>query len=532
LVRISSNKFFLTFLAAFLLSIAWQKYCAIFIFLGWVPLLIIEDQLANSNDPRKKLKIFGYSYLVFALWNIGVTWWVQYASFGGALMAFFPNALLMSIAFLLFSNAKARINKKWGMWLIIPFWIAFEYGHSCWDLAWIWLNMGNVFLYTPNWIQWYEITGASGGTAWILAINVLLFYLWKESDAVKNKKAVMRITMVFVIPVLLSYVILFIRKPLSQEKEIAVIVQPNMDPYNVKFEMEYEGQWIKMLDLIRGKVNDSTNYLVLPETFITGIISAGINEDNIEKSDEIQWMKDSLLSKFPNLKIITGACTFTIYANEKEATATARKDISGVYFDCFNTALQIDKNGVQMYHKSKLVPGVERMPFPALFKPLEELAIDMGGTSGSLGTQSVRNNLYDKEKKLGVAPVVCYESVFSDYVSDYIRKGAEYIFILTNDGWWSDSPGHIQHLNYARLRAIETRRQIARSANTGISCVINEFGEILHPTKYWEEAVFSADIYPNRSLTFFSRFGDLFSYFSVIIALFSLLFAFFLRFKK
>ena len=532
MVRFISNNFFLVFLSALLLSLAWQKYCAVLIFFAWVPLLIIEDQLSQSNDPRRKLKIFAFSYLVFALWNIGVTWWVKYASFGGALMAFFPNALLMSIAFLLFSNVKARINKEWGMCLIIPFWIAFEYGHSIWDLAWIWLNLGNVFLYTPNWVQWFEITGASGGATWILAMNVLLFYLWKENDPQENKKMVMKLTFTFIVPIALSYLILLIRSPLSQEKEKVVIVQPNMDPYNEKFSIEYEGQWTKMLELIRGKINSSVNYLVLPETFINGIKFYGLDETGIDKSEEVQWFRDSLLSKFPDLKIIVGACTYTIYPNEKSATATSRKDPTGVYFDCFNTALQIDKNGVQIYHKSKLVPGVERMPFPALFKPLEELAIDMGGTSGSLGTQSERNNLYDKGKNLGVAPVVCYESVFSDYVSDYIRKGAEYIFIITNDGWWSDSPGHVQHLNYARLRAIETRRQIARCANTGISCFINEFGEITQPTKYWVEDVISGEIFPNRSLTFFTRFGDLISYTSVIITFLSLFFAFYLRFKK
>jgi apolipoprotein N-acyltransferase len=202
-----------------------------------------------------------------------------------------------------------------------------------------------------------------------------------------------------------------------------------------------------------------------------------------------------------------------------------------MYLDYFNTALQIDKNGVQVYHKSKLVPGAELMPFPALLKPLESLALDLGGTSGSLGLQKERTNFKAENNQIGVAPVVCYESVFSDYVTGYVRNGSTFIFIVTNDGWWGDSPGYKQHLNYARLRAIENRRQIARSANTGISCFIDEFGNISDATNWWEEAVIQKDIFPNSHLTFFSRFGDLISYASIVISLILLGFAAFSRIK-
>lgn len=531
-VKFVRNKFFLSVLSAILLVLAWQPNFTLLVFIAFVPLLLIEDEISNSNSSRKKIKIFSYSYLIFALWNVGVTWWVYYASAGGSLMAFFPNALLMGIAFLFFSNLKNRFSVKWGMCLFVPVWLAFEYGHSVWDLAWIWLNLGNVFCWHTNWIQWYEFVGSSGGTCWILAVNILIFYAIKNTESIKRTSKWITPALLVVLPIALSYFILTIRSPLQENKKNVVIVQPNIDPYSEKFDLDYASQFQKMLQLINGKINNETDYLVLPETFITGIEWFGVNENEIEKSEEIKWFRDSLISRFPQLKIVVGASSYLIYKDEKSATATSRKDRSGTYFDCFNTAMQIDKDRVQVYHKSKLVPGVERMPFPALFKPLENLAIDLGGTSGSLGTQKARANFYDDQNRSGVAPVVCYESVFSDYVGDYIRKGADFIFIITNDGWWSDSPGHIQHLNYARLRAVETRRQIARSANTGISCVIDEFGNISEPTEYWKEAVISAQIYGNSELSFFVRFGDLFSYISVIITGLCLLFSFYLRFKK
>jgi apolipoprotein N-acyltransferase len=172
------------------------------------------------------------------------------------------------------------------------------------------------------------------------------------------------------------------------------------------------------------------------------------------------------------------------------------------------------------------------MPFASLLKPLESLAIEMGGTFGSLGTQKYRSVFTDSLNNTHVAPVICYESVYSDFVTGYMQKNANIIFIITNDGWCGKTPGHIQHLNYARLRAIENRVQIARSANTGISCFINEFGEISNATNFWEEAVIEKQLYKNNNRTFFAKNGDIISYFSTFIAIILVMLSIILRFKK
>jgi apolipoprotein N-acyltransferase len=205
---------------------------------------------------------------------------------------------------------------------------------------------------------------------------------------------------------------------------------------------------------------------------------------------------------------------------------------SEVYFDVFNTAIQLNKGGLELYHKSKLVPGVERMPYPALFKPLEGLAIKLGGTFGSLGTQDKRTVFFNKDKSVGIAPVICYESIFGEFVTEYVSNGANIIFIITNDGWWHDTPGYKQHLAYARLRAIETRRQIARSANTGISCVVDEMGEIHAAQPWWKEAYIMANISPNTDKTFYVRFGDVLSKMAFVLTFILIGCSIFLRFKK
>ncbi len=513
------------------MSISWFFGLTAFIFIAFTPLLLIENYFSVGDGiRRKKLKFIGLTYVTFLFWNLGVTWWVWNASAGGALMAFLCNSLLMTIVFVTFSNIKNKINKPWSIWLLLPIWLAWEYGHTLWDLTWPWLTLGNIFAFKPNWIQWYEFTGTSGGSLWTLCVNILLFKIITSSNF--SLKKTYKPLAAILIPIAFSYLILFTYKNTSALKEQnIVVVQPNIDPYNEKFDIGYNDQFLAMLYQIKGKVNSETNYLVLPETFVTGMTWYGLNEDNLNSCEEVIWFRDSLLTKFPNLNIITGACTFTIYTDTKNISSTARKQQNGSFVDFYNTGLQINLQKTQSYHKSKLVPGSELMPFPALLKPLESLAIDMGGTIGSLGIQKERD-VFEGNNGIKVAPVICYESIYGDYCTEYIRKGANFIFIITNDGWWGNTPGYKQHLNYGRLRAIETRRCIARSANTGVSAFIDEKGNISQSTNWWEKAVIQASLKPNDELTFFVKFGDLISKLSFIIASILLVYYWFLRFFK
>ena len=518
----------LALLSALLLSAGWFAPFTILIFFAWVPLLIIVDRItASETIVKKKLRIIYTVYLIFFVWNLCTTWWVAYASLGGASMAFVCNPIFMVMAFMIWYNLKQRINKPWAIWLLIPIWLAYEYGHTLWDLTWSWLIMGNAFAFTHNWVQWYEYTGTSGGSLWILAVNILFYTALKNNTY--SVKQFAKPVAALVVPILFSYLILSLHNADGTGKKYkTLIVQPNVDPYNEKFYFEPEKQLQNLMIQLNGKLDSTIDYLVLPETFLTENIFEGKETD----SYSINFLKDTILKKYPELTIITGANTIHEYEPNEKITSTARKfSDADVYYDSYNTGMQLNNDGISVYHKSKLVPGVERMPFPILFKPLESLAINLGGTMGSLGTQDERTVFYSNNKQVCIAPVICYESVYPDYVGKYVKNGANLIFIITNDGWWDNSPGHRQHLAYARLRAIETRREIARCANTGISCFITTTGEIEQATAYWEEALIEKDMTPNNQLTFFVRFGDLISYSSAILAILLLIWSQILRFK-
>ncbi|MES2761533.1 MAG: apolipoprotein N-acyltransferase [Bacteroidota bacterium] len=522
--------YILAIISGLLFSAGWFAPITILLFFAWVPLFIIEDRIStNLEIKRKKTKIIWLSYFAFFIWNICVTWWIYYASFGGAVLAIVCNPVFMCIVFMIWHNLKRRINKPWAIWLLIPIWLGYEYGHTLWDLTWSWLIMGNAFAFNHNWVQWYEFTGTSGGSLWVLIVNILVFNLIKSGSY--NAKQLAKPVAAIIIPIALSYTILSIStKHLNSEGSYkTVIVQPNVDPYNDKFYFAPEIQLHNVLIQLQGKLDSTVDFLVLPETYLTEDIFEG--QEN--ESYSLHFLMDSILKDYPKMTIISGANTIHPFKHGEVRTSTARKySNADEYFDSFNTGLQLNNEGIIYYHKSKLVPGVERMPFPALFAPLESFAIDLGGTMGSLGTQEERTVFFSHDKKVAIAPVICYESVYSDYVGEYIRNGANLIFIITNDGWWDTSPGHRQHLAYAKLRAIETRREIARCANTGISCFITPYGEIEQATPYWEKAIISKNMIPNNDQTLYVKFGDLISYSSAFLAILLLIWSQILRFKK
>lgn len=515
-----ASNFLLVILSGLLLGVSWYSPFTLLIFIGFVPLFIAVNNVHSSDTRKKGLKIWGLSYLVFFIWNIVSTWWVYSASLEGAILAIVCNALLHSWMFMFWYRAEKRIFGSLKFWLLIPVWLAYEYLHHTWEFTWPWLTLGNNFATTSNFVQWYEFTGTSGGSLWVLIVNVLLARLVLAGK--KDFKSYMKPLLGIVAPILLSYLILAVRNISPDKKMNVTIIQPNIDPYFEKFDVPFRMQLEKLHEqLLKSKLNKETQLLVLPETFVVGEGGGDISESYCSSSGEFFLLRDLVKFHFPKATILTGANTSYDFKDNEKLSSTARKyGNADKYYDSYNTAIYIDTSKqFTFYHKSKLVPGVERMPYPGFFKYFEKYAIALGGTSGSLATQKERTVFEDKILGVKIAPCICYESVYGDFMSDYIRKGAEVICIITNDGWWGNTPGHRQHLAYAKLRAIETRKQIIRCANTGISCFIDEFGNISQPQPYWEFGVINADVNFNSSKTFFVRFGDLISYTSVLLAI-------------
>lgn len=517
LYRAVNSPFILPLLAlktGFILWLGWPiKPLAFFLFVGFVPLLYMEQYIRQSGKYRSPgYTFFKWSYLAMLLWNAFTTWWVSHSTVPGGIAAVIFNAALMCIPLTGFHFTRRYLGNTIGYASFIVYWVAFEQLHLNWDLSWPWLTLGNGFATLNTWVQWYEYTGFLGGSVWVLLVNLLIFLVIRRypQERVELKKLWLPLVLI-VVPVLISFAILATYQEKGEPTEV-VVVQPNIDPYREKFSghdnfIPYEEQQQRLIDLSEKKITPNTKFVVWPETALRQ--EQGYWEEQLHNYQSIQQLKD-FVQRHPNLELVSGLDSYTFYGDNKDASPTIRHLEGYGYYDSFNTGMHINrKNEIDLYHKSKLVPGVEKLPYPEVFKFLGPLAIDLGGTVGSQGSQDTRDVFkHSGNPKLGAAPVICYESIYGDYVSEYVRNGASLIFVITNDGWWSDSPGYKQHLQYATLRAIETRRSIARAANTGISAFINQKGEITDRSGWWVQASLAQTILANTELTFYTRTGE------------------------
>lgn len=503
-----------------LLAMSWPPMpTAFIIFFAWLPLLYAEHLVSDPDSEYYGYSFFRVTYSSMLMWNLLTTWWVGNSHVYGGLVAFVANAFLMTLPIWLFHKTKRQIGPKVGYLSLVVYYVAFEYLHMQWDLTWPWLTLGNVFARFPEVVQWYELTGHLGGSVWVLVVNVLIFSSFfslplmqqffqgrfklapKKAMQVGATVAFSRPVLLILIPLLISIIWYTTYEEKGPTTNVTV-VQPNIDPYNEKFNTSVTELLQKYFEASHKGMTDSTTYLVWPETSLPTRIWVDDPTKNSIFRQVVRFMDDH-----PNTTLIAGITAFERY--DYKASVTARYYSDGACcYDVYNAAIQVDTSkNYPLYKKSKLVPGVERMPYPGIFQALANLAIDLGGISGSLGTQEERSVFFNKDS-VGIAPAICYESVFGGYMTQYYRNGADAIFIVTNDGWWGNTAGHKQHLYYASLRAIEGRRAIARSANTGTSCFINQRGDISQATEYWVPAVITANIHLNSELTFFARYGD------------------------
>jgi len=482
------------------------------IFFAFVPLLWVESLQNGVNR-----QFFMFALFTTLFWNVTTTWWIYNASPEGAAMAIVANSILMASVIYLFHLARVKFGFVKGYIVLILLWTCFEWQHYRWDICWPWLNLGNVFAGNGFWVQWYEFTGQLGGTIWILLMNIFSLNLLK-----KVSKHGWRLTyfkapaLLFFLPAVFSAFLWFSYSEDSNPVSVSLI-QPNIDPYTEKFNgISADEQLARILQLAKKNGLDSVDLLVGPETALVNHIW----ENEIEQNDAVRAVRE-FMRPYPDLSVILGASTVRLFETGEKLSETARKlGNSGRFYDSFNTALHFKADiSTGVYHKSKLVPGVEKMPWPFLFKYIEAYAIDLGGTSGSLGTQDSVTVFPLKKHGVAAAPAVCYESVFGDYLAGFVRAGANLLVIITNDGWWGDTPGYRQHLSYGTLRAIEFRRSIVRSANTGISAFIDQRGEVTNSTSWWKPAVIKGTVNANNKLTLYARWGDYLGLISFIMLL-------------
>jgi len=519
-------------LSGALLALAWPTYgFPLLMFFAFVPLLYIEFNIRTTRQKNSGWKVFFLAYWSFFIWNIITTYWIYFSTEVGGVFAVLVNSLLMTLVVLIYHKIAKRLNFLAGVVFLATLWMSFEYLHLHWDFSWPWLNLGNAFSEYPQWIQWYEYTGTFGGTLWIWITNLMilkaLLLFKQENDQSILYRAGLRLVLLIGIPIGVSY---YMWSSYSMEDESTIevlILQPNIDPYSEKYNTDDEQIGKLLKQMTDENITPKTQLVIAPET----VFADGTDRSHFESSPAYQYGLQ-IIKEYPQTAFLGGVSFYELIRKPENIGIQTNFLRPGLWFNDYNSAYLLANEHHQIYDKSKLVVGVETFPFQSVLKPLlGDIMIDLGGTVAMKTTQPDRGVFEFDDNNL-TGPIICYESVYGEFVNGYVENGAQFLSIITNDAWWGNTEGHRQHMSYARLRAIETRRDIARSANTGISAIINQKGEVFHETEYEKRTVVLGDIHLNEKITFYTKYGDYIARVSIFMAFFIFLYGAFGNIKQ
>ena len=533
---------FLSILSGLLLWIAWPPahYSTFLLFVGFIPMLVAIENIIRSGYAKKGKKIFGITFIGFFIWNTLSVYWV-YNSIKtvGAIIAvpislipYSLGPLLMSFACWLYYRLRLISKRNLALAGLVCFWVGYEYLHQTWDLNFPWMTLGNGFAVEHKWVQWYEYTGVYGGTIWVWIVNILGFLVYEGLNKRGEKMTRIALILFFGLIMLLPIAFSLYRYNSYREQQNPadiVVAQPNIDPYEKQGSIPTTQQISILTRLSDSLGQANTEFFIWPETAISD--QRGLNEDHAQGNPYVQQIQH-FLNKFKNGNVLTGAEDIKIYNSRKTVTANLYDPQGNEYYDAFNAAVNIENSAeIQFYHKSKLVPGVESLPFGNTLSFLKPVFEHLGGATGTYAGQDEPGVFYS-QGGMGVAPVICFDSIYGEWVSEAVHKGAQFIAVITNDGWWENTSGKDQHLDYAKLRAIETRRWVCRSANTGISAFINQRGDIVKQTQWWTRTAIKQDINLNSDLTFYTLNGDYLPRTGSILAIAGILFILISKVRK
>lgn len=494
---------FLSILSGILLSFPWlTEQGGWVLFFAFTPLFFVVGFHKEGVPQEKSLRLI---YPALLCWNLLSTWWIGYVSLPGMLFIVATNALLMSLVLWAAIKIKRILGILPGYFSLIVLWISFEFVSHRGILPWPWLTLGNGLANSIRLIQWFEFTGVLGGSFWVLLVNILIFETvmnLKRKQFLKFFRQLVVLLIAFFLPAGLSYYLYF---NYSESGKICrvVILQPNIDPYTEKFNGIGEKEQIqRMVRLAEQSVSDSTNMILAPETAFPVICEDSLGSRNIKLNDI-----EKIIRLYPKVDFIAGAITKRAVV-EFENVPDLKLPSKGLKYDSFNSAVLIsDLQNPPISHKTILVAGVEKAPFREYFGFIPDFIINPGGSIGELTPGEAPTLLKMKNGEL-VAPVICFESIFGNYVRKEVLKGAGYLVVLTNDGWWKHSAGVWQHFGYSKIRAIETRRSVIRSANTGISGGINQRGDVISKSQIAKTCTIRCNVNSNPRLTFYVIYGD------------------------
>lgn len=475
----------------------------LFLFVSFIPYLFVIERRKSLLEVNRVSYLFFFVLSFITIYWVG-SWQSKADPFlmigGGVLIFFYPVVLLINSS--LFFLSQKIFGKEKSFWLFPIFWVTGEYFLTLTDLKFPWLTLGHGLAKFTTFIQIADIVGAFGLSVIVLYINVLVFRAIKNFSVNRKafRKHLFAALILFLIPFIYGLVVIEEQQN-SNEKKIRVgVVQPNLDPWE-KWELGGVENILKnYIELSEKCTQQGAELIIWPETALPVYLLSGTYSDVV---DSIY----SFLRK-NRVYLLTGMPDYIIHYDNPPKDAKLSK-AGNFYYSTYNAILLFnpDSYEIQRYGKMQLVPLGEKIPFADALPFLADWFKWRVGLSGwNVGKDTTIFKLKIDNDTVKIAGLVCYESVFPDFVTNFTRKDAQFITVVTNDSWYGNSSGPYQHKEFAALRAVENRKAVVRCANGGISCLINKFGITEYETSMFTRTSFVVDVPLNDKKTFYSEY--------------------------
>jgi len=470
-----------------------------------------------------------FTYFTMFFFNLNTLYWVgswtkdadPFLMISGTVLMFF-NPLLFLIPSTFYYFARKSFGKTTALIGFPLFWVSYEFLYSITDFRFPWLILGNSQSKNLLFIQIADIIGANGLSLLIIIINILLYLIVKEYIESKRLSSSKSAILVLLISLPLIYGNFRLNNYEITGSRLKVgVVQPNLNPWK-KWEAGNLSEQLDLyLNLSKETIKDSAQIIIWPESALPVYL---LSSNYPNEVNTIHKFVDA-----NNIILITGMPHINFF-KEDEAPKNAKRTNTGKYlYTSYNSVLMFKPNSrkIDYYGKIKLVPFGEKVPLVEHIPFLGDLLRwNVGISSWNVGNDTVvfNTNLESIAQEIKPAGVICIESIYPDFVAQFVDKGANLLTVVTNDSWYGNSSGPYQHKEISVLRAVENRRFLVRSANGGISCIIDPFGNTTIETEMFTKDSFVGEVNLIEEKTFYTRNPLIVPYLSLAFSIWVLAF--------
>lgn len=493
-------------------------------FLAWFGLVPMLVALRSETSVRRW---FGLSFVALSTWlAVGQSWMLLTAPMV-AIASFFFGGAALTVPVLALFFLTSHLGRRRALWTLPLIWTAWEWMYHQCQLSFGGHTVANTQTNAIWLFQFIDLTGVWGMIFWVVLFNVLVVRAiddWQGQRTDPARLATKRthlvehliwVTSVMVIPPLIYSAFCFWKYSTpsgsNQNRLSVLMVQPNINPW-VEADLGRKAAIVEKTVLLTDLAVEQTSpdLIVWPEAAIPL---------PYRQSPEVQTFLGQAITDW-NAPLLTGTLDLKSYA--AGMPRPKRLDIEGRDFEVFNAVLALTPNwndpqasraavvsGISA--KNRLVPFIEHIPYVEQVPWLRKLVVKLGSNptldQGATTTLTVQTK---NQRLVKVGTQICYESLYPESSARLVREGAQFLVFVTNDGWFSQTQGAEITAAASWMRAIETRRSVARCANTGKTLFFDPLGRSYGEIPWWQERTTTADISLSHDLTLYIQYGDVF----------------------